>query len=43
MEEDVQDVFIESLAIASSGAVEVVDERGRRFKVDPRTRHVTGG
>ena len=39
MEEDVQDIFIESLAKGSvPGTVRVVDERNRKFIVDLKTR-----
>jgi hypothetical protein len=41
LEEDVQDVFIESLEKSASGdLLEVRDERGRRYTVDPKTRTV---
>ncbi len=39
LESDVQDLFIERLAV-SGDLVEVTDERGRRFTVDPRTRAI---
>jgi hypothetical protein len=38
MEEDVQDVFIESLAPRGDDKLAVVDERGRKYLVDPRRR-----
>ena len=41
MEEDVQDIFIESISKSdASGSIEVVDERGRRFLVDPNTKSI---
>ena len=44
MEEDVQDVFIESLEKSASGELlEVRDERGRHYTVNPRTRTVEAG
>ena len=44
MEEDVQDVFIDSLAKSASGdLLEVRDERGRHYTVNPRTRTVEAG
>lgn len=41
LEEDVQDVFIETLKPGPRGTLKVVDERGRRYVVDPATRTVT--
>lgn len=42
LEEDVQDIFIESMEVAPSGKdLEVVDEKGRRYLVDPIARSVT--
>ncbi len=41
LEEDVQDVFIESLKTGPRGTLKIFDERGRRFVVDPATRTVT--
>lgn len=41
LEEDVQDVFIETLKAGPRGTLKVVDERGRRYAVDPATRTVT--
>jgi len=38
MEEDVQDVFIESLAPRGDDKLAIVDERGRKYIVDPRRR-----
>jgi hypothetical protein len=44
MEEDVQDVFIESLTKSASGdLLGVRDERGRRYTVNPKTRAVEPG
>ena len=41
-EEDKTDVFIATLALAKGGhALLVTDERGRRFRLDLRTRRVT--
>ena len=41
LEEDVQDVFIRSLAKSASGhELVVTDERDRRYIVDPKTRSV---
>jgi len=41
LEEDVQDVFIASLSRTWLGAkLDIRDERGRRYGVDPRTRSV---
>jgi hypothetical protein len=41
LEGDVQDVFIKSLAKTASGReLIVIDERGRRYLVDPQTRSV---
>jgi hypothetical protein len=42
LEEDVQDVFIESMAMRAAGTLEIADEKGRRYLVDPATRRVTG-
>ena len=39
-EEDVQDVFIESMSGTASGQLEVTDEDGRVFVVTPQTRAV---
>ena len=41
LEQDVQDVFITSLAI-DSGQVLVSNEKGQHFTIDPSTRNVTG-
>ncbi len=44
MEEDVQDIFIESISEGSTGGtIDVVDERGRRFIVDVTTQSVQAG
>ncbi|HEX3693883.1 MAG TPA: hypothetical protein VH374_00730 [Polyangia bacterium] len=40
LEEDVQDVFIEGLAPRGEDKLAVLDERGRRYIVDPRQRSV---
>ena len=41
MESDVQDIFIETLSKGQdSGTIEIVDERGRRYTVDLRSRSV---
>ena len=41
MEEDVQDIFIETMSKSTSGdRLEITDERGRRYIVDPGTRSV---
>lgn len=40
MEEDVQDVFITSLSIQEDDLI-VVNERGDRFRVNLKTRHVS--
>ena len=41
MEEDVQDIFIETMTKSASGdRLEITDERGRSYVVDPRTRSV---
>jgi hypothetical protein len=41
LEEDVQDVFIASLSRTwLGGKLDIRDERGRRYRVDPRTRSV---
>jgi hypothetical protein len=40
LEEDVQDIFIESLAAGPRGTLKVVDEQRRRYTVDPATRTV---
>ena len=41
MEEDVQDIFIETMTKSASGdGLEITDERGRGYVVDPRTRSV---
>ncbi|MES1172327.1 MAG: hypothetical protein ABUL77_03735 [Bacteroidota bacterium] len=40
MEEDVQDVFIESLAPRGDDRLAIVDERGRKYIVEPRQRQV---
>jgi len=40
MEEDVQDVFIESLARRGEDKLAIVDERGRKYIVDPQRRQV---
>ncbi len=39
LESDVQDLFIERLAVAGD-LLEVVDEKGRHYTVDPRTRAI---
>ena len=39
LEEDVQDIFITDLAVRD-GKLEVIDEKGRRFLVDVKTRAV---
>ena len=41
LEQDVQDVFITSLALAN-GVLSVVDEKGRQFQISTTTRVVTG-
>jgi PQQ enzyme repeat len=43
LEEDVQDVFITRMSKASGGRLAVVDEDGRRYLVDLKTRTVTRG
>lgn len=40
MEEDVQDVFIERMARRGDEELAVVDERGRRYLIDPRRKQV---
>jgi hypothetical protein len=40
LEEDVQDIFIESLKAGSRGTLKIIDERERRYVVDPATRTV---
>jgi hypothetical protein len=40
MEEDVQDVFIEHMALTPTGLLQVRDEDGREYLVNPTTRDV---
>jgi hypothetical protein len=40
MESDVQDVFIEKMGRTAKGLLEITDENGRQYRVDPRTRTV---
>ena len=40
LEEDVQDVFIDSMIARGSNALEIVDERGQRYLVDTAARKV---
>ena len=41
LEEDVQDVFIEKMTAIRADALEIVDEKGRRYLVNPQARRVT--
>jgi hypothetical protein len=41
LEEDVQDVFIERMTAIKTDTLEIVDEKGRRYLVNPAARRVT--
>ncbi|MFZ4382709.1 MAG: hypothetical protein ACOYO0_12180 [Sandarakinorhabdus sp.] len=41
IEGDVQDVFFQAMTLEADGTIRIVNERGKRFRFDPRTRAVT--
>lgn len=42
LEQDVQDVFITSLTLDGNGQLQVSNERGKHFTIDPATQKVSG-
>jgi len=42
LEQDVQDVFITSLALSSTSQLQVSNEAGKHFTIDPTTQKVSG-
>ena len=41
IEGDVQDVFFREMTLAPDGSIRIINEAGKRFRFDPKTRAVT--